>query len=87
MEETAEGKAFDYKSMNIETLWIHFYVYGAHAAAVEICDRAVAGDKEASVYANKIWRCRCGCTAKEPASAGAPSQDGNVIEKCTFESE
>ena len=46
---------FNLKEMKVETLWIHFTVYGNHDAAIEICDRAIFDDKEALVYANKIW--------------------------------
>ena len=39
-----------------EGLWILFKLYGSHDAAIEICDRANAGDELALEFATKIWR-------------------------------
>ena len=44
------------KSTTNLNLWIYFKVYGSHDAAIEICDRANAGDELALEFANKIWR-------------------------------
>ena len=50
-----KAQHFDYQSMQLDTLWHHYKVYGDHDAAVEICDRAIADDKEAYEYAQLIW--------------------------------
>ena len=41
--------------MSNAALWILFETYGDHAAAVEICDRALAGDNDAAEYADRVW--------------------------------
>ena len=46
---------FNYEMFSLPVLWIHYETYGDHDAAVEICDRALNGDKEAETYAERIW--------------------------------
>lgn len=46
---------YNIQKMSLEVLWIHFTVYGDHDAAIEICDRAIAGNNDADAYAQLIW--------------------------------